>query len=216
LTLHCTSGDRDRHFLGSSRAGLSSKFSRVVFTQKISSAPIICYTQTCICRCRPWIHDGEYISRIINLSFPPGFLCSVAAHCRIAGSILSQLLTSQSLVSKAHDWENIESQSTAVVAAVMIGELNPVAMKLKPPIAGRNYNGYLATRPAILGLAKVLFLGLWQVSYVSAAPVSQFLGITKEQEDLPKDAEDPSLWLYLGVAAVLVLLGGAFAGLTIA
>lgn len=78
-----------------------------------------------------------------------------------------------------------------------------------------NSNGYLATRPAILGLAKLLFLGLCQVSYVSAAPVTQFLGITKEKDE-PKDAEDPSLWLYLGVAAILVLLGGAFAGLTIA
>lgn len=87
-------------------------------------------------------------------------------------------------------------------------------MKSKPPIAGSN--GYLAIRPAIIGLAKVLFGGLSQVSYVSAAPVTQFLGITKAKEDLPKDAENPSLWLYLGVAAVLVLLGGAFAGLTIA
>ncbi|TVY19861.1 Protein MAM3 [Lachnellula arida] len=86
-------------------------------------------------------------------------------------------------------------------------------MKSKPPIAGSN--GYLA-RPAILGLAKVLFAGLSQVPYVSAAPVTQFLGITKEMEGLSKDSEDPSLWLYLGVAAVLVLLGGAFAGLTIA
>lgn len=32
----------------------------------------------------------------------------------------------------------------------------------------------------------------------------------------PKPADDPSLWAYLGVAAALVLLGGAFAGLTIA
>ena len=88
-------------------------------------------------------------------------------------------------------------------------------MKSQASIAGSSYNGYLATRPAILGLAKVLFLGLCQVSYVSAAPLTQFLGITKE-EDLPKDAKNPSLWLYLGVAAILVLLGGAFAGLTIA
>ncbi|TVY47034.1 Protein MAM3 [Lachnellula occidentalis] len=86
-------------------------------------------------------------------------------------------------------------------------------MESKSPIAGSN--GSLS-RPAILGLGKLLFLGLSQVSYVSAAPVTQFLGITKEKEDLPRDAEDPSLWLYFGVAAVLVLLGGAFAGLTIA
>ncbi|TAQ87084.1 hypothetical protein B7494_g4607 [Chlorociboria aeruginascens] len=70
-------------------------------------------------------------------------------------------------------------------------------------------------RPAVLGLAKTVFLGLFQLSSVAAAPVSTFLGITKD-EDAPKDAEDPSLWLYLAIAAILVLLGGAFAGLTIA
>ncbi|RDL36976.1 CBS-domain-containing protein [Venustampulla echinocandica] len=79
-----------------------------------------------------------------------------------------------------------------------------------------SYNGYVAARPAILGLAKVLFLGLCQLSYASAAPVRELLGLGKRDEDLPKAPDDPSLWAYLGVAAVLVLLGGAFAGLTIA
>lgn len=78
-----------------------------------------------------------------------------------------------------------------------------------------SYNGYTSSRPAVLGLAKVLFLSLCQLSSVSAAPIGAYLGITSE-DDLPKDAEDPSLWLYLVTAAVLVLLGGAFAGLTIA
>lgn len=32
----------------------------------------------------------------------------------------------------------------------------------------------------------------------------------------PKPVDDPSLWAYLGTAVALVLLGGAFAGLTIA
>lgn len=69
-------------------------------------------------------------------------------------------------------------------------------------------------RPAALGLAKLMLLPL-----ASAAPLglwSRGLGVLKEQEDLPKDADDPNLWVYLGVAVVLVLLGGAFAGLTIA
>ncbi|KAM3079440.1 cell agglutination protein Mam3 [Clarireedia jacksonii] len=78
-----------------------------------------------------------------------------------------------------------------------------------------SYNGYTSSRPAVLGLAKVLFLSLCQLSSVSAAPIATYLGIASE-DDLPKDAEDPSLWLYLVTAAVLVLLGGAFAGLTIA
>ncbi|ESZ92521.1 hypothetical protein SBOR_7093 [Sclerotinia borealis F-4128] len=76
-------------------------------------------------------------------------------------------------------------------------------------------NGYTSKRPAILGLAKILFLSICQITSVSAAPITTFLGIASK-EDTPKDAEDASLWLYLSVAAVLVLLGGAFAGLTIA
>jgi metal transporter CNNM len=71
----------------------------------------------------------------------------------------------------------------------------------------------LASRPAILGLAKVLFLGLCHVSSVAAAPVKSYFSIL---EELPKDPGEPGLWIYLGIAAVLVLLGGAFAGLTIA
>lgn len=35
-------------------------------------------------------------------------------------------------------------------------------------------------------------------------------------EDLPKGADDPQLWLFLGIAVALVLAGGVFAGLTIA
>ncbi|KAF2735900.1 DUF21-domain-containing protein [Polyplosphaeria fusca] len=37
-----------------------------------------------------------------------------------------------------------------------------------------------------------------------------------DEDDLPKDPADASLWAYLGTAIALVLLGGAFAGLTIA
>ena len=80
--------------------------------------------------------------------------------------------------------------------------------------ASGGQHSYLASRPAILGLAKVFFLGLCQVGSVAAAPVKGFFGIL--EEELPKDPEDASLWVYLGIAAVLVLLGGAFAGLTIA
>ncbi|CAG8956501.1 hypothetical protein HYFRA_00003888 [Hymenoscyphus fraxineus] len=89
-------------------------------------------------------------------------------------------------------------------------------MDSRGAIAGHQSNlyGNVASRPAILGLAKVLFMGLCQLSYVAAAPVKDMFGLAKEE--LPKDPEDASLWLYLGIAAVLVLLGGAFAGLTIA
>lgn len=82
--------------------------------------------------------------------------------------------------------------------------------------AGPAYNGYAMNRPAVLGIGKLLFLALCQVLNVSAAPISEFIGIAKRTDDTPGDAEDPDLWLYLTVAAILVLLGGAFAGLTIA
>lgn len=78
-------------------------------------------------------------------------------------------------------------------------------------------NQYLARRPLVLGLSKVLFLALGQIPVVQAIPVhvAQYLYDAADEPD-PKPAGDPSLWMYLTVAAVLVLLGGAFAGLTIA
>ena len=74
------------------------------------------------------------------------------------------------------------------------------------------------TRPAAVGLAKVLFLAASQISAVAAAPLREYLGVTGHGggDDLPKDPKDASLWIYLTVAMVLVLSGGAFAGLTIA
>lgn len=69
------------------------------------------------------------------------------------------------------------------------------------------------TRPAVVGLAKVLFLAASQLSLAGAAPLTSWI---KGHEDLPKSPDDPDLWLYLTVAMILVLSGGAFAGLTIA
>jgi hypothetical protein len=66
-----------------------------------------------------------------------------------------------------------------------------------------SYNGYTTHRPAVLGLVKVLLLGLSQIPYASAAPLYSFVGLAR-REDAPRDAEDPSLWLYLAIAAVLV------------
>lgn len=63
-------------------------------------------------------------------------------------------------------------------------------------------------------ISKAVYLALYQISTVSAAPIKDYFRIALE--DLPKDPKDASLWIYLAVAAVLVLLGGAFAGLTIA
>jgi metal transporter CNNM len=80
--------------------------------------------------------------------------------------------------------------------------------------AGRHSsNAYTSTRPAVLGLAKLIVLGLSQLSITTAAPLKRYLHIN--DEELP-EIEDQSLWLYLTTALILVLLGGAFAGLTIA
>ncbi|KAL4895024.1 hypothetical protein BDV59DRAFT_159273 [Aspergillus ambiguus] len=73
-------------------------------------------------------------------------------------------------------------------------------------------NRLLATRPILFGFVKLLLLAFSHLPVVSAAPA---LHSTRSELD-PKPPSDPSLWLYLGVAAALVLSGGAFAGLTIA
>lgn len=75
-------------------------------------------------------------------------------------------------------------------------------------------NVYLSRRPLVLGLAKLVTLCLAQLPTVQASPihVSNLLSTRDEGQK----TGDPGLWLYLSVAAALVLLGGAFAGLTIA
>ena len=68
----------------------------------------------------------------------------------------------------------------------------------------------------VLGLSKALFLSLGQIPIVQAAPLFAREIFSKLEGPEPKDPDDPSLWIYLTVTAILVLLGGAFAGLTIA
>jgi len=77
-------------------------------------------------------------------------------------------------------------------------------------------NSPLAARPIVLGFAKILFLSLGQIPIVRAAPVYTAKLFSTADEPEGKDPDDPGLWIYLTVAAILVLLGGAFAGLTIA
>lgn len=81
-----------------------------------------------------------------------------------------------------------------------------------PAPAKRNGYGSGAIRPAVLGLAKLMMLPL-----ASAMPLLQARGHSfKGEEELPKDPSDPDLYVYLGIAVALVLLGGVMAGLTIA
>ncbi|KAI9758371.1 MAG: hypothetical protein M1835_000599 [Candelina submexicana] len=79
----------------------------------------------------------------------------------------------------------------------------------------RPTNGYAATRPAVLSVAKLLMVGAVNLPLLRAAPLARS-PMFFAYEDAPKSSKDPTLWVYLGVAACLVLLGGAFAGLTIA
>ena len=67
-------------------------------------------------------------------------------------------------------------------------------------------------------MAKLLFLGLNQLSITHAAPLLPYLPFVNlaSDEDPPMSPAKPTLWIYLAVAIALVLLGGAFAGLTIA
>ena len=67
----------------------------------------------------------------------------------------------------------------------------------------------------MLGLVKVLLLAIAQIPLIAGFPTPLLYSLG-EGEDGGKPASDPSLWLYLGISAALVLSGGAFAGLTIA
>ena len=73
--------------------------------------------------------------------------------------------------------------------------------------------------PAALSIVKLLAVSLLNIPLSYGAPLlsrSESPVYTREDEDLPKSPDDPQLWVYLGVAIALVLLGGVFAGLTIA
>ncbi|PGH19265.1 hypothetical protein AJ80_04131 [Polytolypa hystricis UAMH7299] len=78
-----------------------------------------------------------------------------------------------------------------------------------------NSNRYVAGRSVVLAAVKLLFLALTQLPLISAAPFAA-TGHGIREEDDGKPADDPSLWLYLGIAFALVVSGGIFAGLTIA
>lgn len=76
--------------------------------------------------------------------------------------------------------------------------------------------GGMALRPALLAIARLFFFACTQLPFINAAPTNPSFLLHAREEPEPKSPDDPGLWLYLGVAAALVLLGGAFAGLTIA
>lgn len=76
-------------------------------------------------------------------------------------------------------------------------------------------NGLKCSGPTVLTSFNLVFFAIACAPFAYGVPFNQSPFATlKEGEGTP--AEDPSLWAYLGTAVALVLLGGAFAGLTIA
>ena len=78
-----------------------------------------------------------------------------------------------------------------------------------PPV-----NRYVARRPIVLGLVRIFILAAAHLPLISAAPVRLRISDDADLQDEP--VTGATLWLYLLIAGVLVLCGGAFAGLTIA
>ena len=90
-------------------------------------------------------------------------------------------------------------------------------MSTHPPAHAGARVGYTAARPYVFSTAKLLLLGLGRIPLIHAAPIVNMLPFKIfAEEDDPMSADKPTLWIYLAVAIALVLLGGAFAGLTIA
>lgn len=75
--------------------------------------------------------------------------------------------------------------------------------------------GYFAVRPAVLSVAHLLF-GVMNLPLLRAAPTFFAPLMINIKEDASLPPHSPRLWIYLSFAVGLVLLGGAFAGLTIA
>ena len=74
---------------------------------------------------------------------------------------------------------------------------------------------YTAARPLVLSMAKLFMLGFLPLLHAAPHLRGRF-NVFAEDEEPPMTPDKPTLWIYLAVAIALVLLGGAFAGLTIA
>ena len=86
---------------------------------------------------------------------------------------------------------------------------------LHPTSGTRHTHAFTARRHLLLSLAKLTMLGF--LPLLRAAPqLKSPFSVSVEVEEPPMSPDKPTLWIYLAVAIALVLLGGAFAGLTIA
>lgn len=94
--------------------------------------------------------------------------------------------------------------------------LSLLLSRLQAPHNGNNNVAHLQWIRLTRVLAPLaLVLASVPVSY--AAPLLALAAEKDGGDELePKPADDPSLWIYLGTAVALVVIGGVFAGLTIA
>lgn len=76
--------------------------------------------------------------------------------------------------------------------------------------------GFSNGSPLAFSLVKLLAASILHPTFSYAVPLALRSVRVFEEEEPPKSADNPDLWVYLGTAIALVLLGGAFAGLTIA
>ncbi len=81
--------------------------------------------------------------------------------------------------------------------------------------SSRPLGGLASSRLAILSTMKLVLAGIANIPFINALPI-RFLPATLLVADEGIPPKSPKLWIYLVVAMFLVLLGGAFAGLTIA
>lgn len=70
----------------------------------------------------------------------------------------------------------------------------------------------LTRRPGIISLIQLALAALLHFGATQAMPVQVF----EHEGKGGMSPDDPELWIFLAIAVALVLLGGAFAGLTIA
>ena len=73
-----------------------------------------------------------------------------------------------------------------------------------------------APSPLFTSVVKSILLLIGHLPLIHASPLLRGSPTFSASEAEPLPAQDAALWIYLAVAAALVLLGGAFAGLTIA
>jgi metal transporter CNNM len=85
----------------------------------------------------------------------------------------------------------------------------PSSLRAPACVVPLRSNGLLTGRSIVIGLARVLFMG---VSTAIAAPLHT---LDHLHDDVP-EAEGADLWVLYVASLILVLSGGAFAGLTIA